>query len=191
MSPDGRDGDRVRRARRLLAVAPDRLRRDAPRALGALSAGSVDWLAPVMSPSTMVTALFGLYGGIGLLTFLLYRRLSPQVEAGLDSPPAPLGRSRGIAYRLAALFSVGAFGGGLVINALPALWLSERFGIGVGTVGAIFFVTSLCSAASYFAAVPLAKRFGLINTMVFTHLPSSIFLILTAFAPTVWIALDS
>ena len=156
--------------------------------LGALSVGSVDWLAPVVSPSTMVTALFGLYGGIGLLTFLLYRRLSPQVEAGTDNPPAPLGPSRGIVYRLAALFSVDAFGGGLVINALLALWLSERFGIGVATIGAIFFVTSLCSAVSYFAAVPLAKRFGLINTMVFTHLPSSVFLILTAFAPTIWIA---
>jgi hypothetical protein len=56
------------------------------------------------------------------------------------------------------------------------------------TVGAIFFVTSLCSAISYFAAVPLANRFGLVNTMVFTHLPSNLFLILTAFAPTVWIA---
>ena len=119
---------------------------------------------------------------------MLYRHLSPKVEAGTDSPPAPLGPSRGIVYRLAALFSVDAFGGGLVINALLTLWLSERFGIGVATIGAIFFVTSLCSAVSYFAAVPLARRFGLINTMVFTHLPSSLFLILTAFAPTIWIA---
>ena len=96
--------------------------------------------------------------------------------------------SRRLVYRLAALFSVDAFGGGLVINALLTIWLSERFGIGVATIGAIFFVTSLCSAVSYFAAVPLAKRFGLMNTMVFTHLPSSLFLILTAFAPTIWIA---
>jgi MFS family permease len=157
-------------------------------ALGALSVGSVEWLAPVIAPSATVTAFFGLYAVIGLLTFLLYRHLSPRAEAGTDSPPAPLGPSRGIVYRLAALFSVDAFGGGLVINALLTIWLSERFGIGVATIGAIFFVTSLCSAASYFAAVPLAKRFGLINTMVFTHLPSSVFLILTAFAPTVWVA---
>jgi MFS family permease len=157
-------------------------------ALGALSVGVVDWLAPVVLPSIMVAALFGLYGGIGLFMGLLYRNLSPKTEAGTDSPPAPLGPSRGIVYRLAALFSVDAFSGGLVINALLVLWLSERFGIGVSTVGAIFFVTSLCSAVSQFAAVPLAKRFGLINTMVFTHLPSSVFLILTAFAPTVWIA---
>jgi MFS family permease len=157
-------------------------------ALGALSVGMVDWLAPVIAPSATVTALFGLYAAIGLLTFVLYRHLSPQVEAGTDNPPAPLGPSRGIVYRLAALFSVDAFGGGLVINALLTIWLSERFGIGVATIGAIFFVTSLCSAVSYFAAVPLAKRFGLINTMVFTHLPSSLFLVLTAFAPTIWIA---
>jgi MFS family permease len=153
-----------------------------------VSVGSVDWLAPVIAPSATVTGLFGLYAVVGLLTFFLYRHLSPRVEAGTDSPPAPLGPSRGIVYRLAALFSVDAFGGGLVINALLTIWLSDRFGIGVATIGAIFFVTSLCSAVSYFAAVPLAKRFGLINTMVFTHLPSSVFLILTAFAPTIWIA---
>ncbi|MGF9760356.1 MFS transporter [Microvirga sp. 0TCS3.31] len=157
-------------------------------ALGALSVGVVDWLAPVMAPSTTVAALFGLYGGIGLLTCLLYRNLSPEAEPGTHSPPAPLGPSRGIVYRLAMLFSLDAFGGGLVINALLALWLSERFGLEVSTIGVIFFVTSLCSAVSYFAAVPLARRFGLINTMVFTHLPSSLFLILTAFAPTIWIA---
>jgi MFS family permease len=157
-------------------------------ALGALSVGVVDWLAPVFSPGPTSAALFGLYGLLGLLTFLLYRRLSPQVEAGADSPPAPLGPSRGIVYRLAALFSVDAFGGGLVINALLTIWLSERFGIGIATIGMIFFVTSLCSAVSYFVAVPLARRFGLINTMVFTHLPSNLFLILTAFAPTIWTA---
>ena len=157
-------------------------------ALGALSVGTVDWLSPLIAPPTTTRILFGLYSVIGLLTFFLYRHLSPQVEAGTDSPPAPLGPSRGIVYRLAALFSVDAFGGGLVINALLSLWLSERFGISVATIGAIFFVTSLCSAVSYFAAVPLARRFGLINTMVFTHLPSSLFLVLTAFAPTVWSA---
>jgi MFS family permease len=157
-------------------------------ALGALSVGTVEWLSPLIAPPTTTRILFGLYSVIGLLTFFLYRHLSPQVEAGTDSPPAPLGPSRGIVYRLAALFSVDAFGGGLVINALLSLWLSERFGISVATIGAIFFVTSLCSAVSYFAAVPLARRFGLINTMVFTHLPSSLFLVLTAFAPTVWSA---
>ena len=74
----------------------------------------VDWLAPVIAPSATVTALFGLYATIGLLTFFLYRHLSPQVEADTDNTPAPLGPSRGIVYRLAALFSVDAFGGVLL-----------------------------------------------------------------------------
>jgi MFS family permease len=157
-------------------------------AIGALSVGTVDWLASVIAPPTLVTVLFGLYGVLGILTFLLYRGLSPQAEAGTERLPAPLGPSRGTVYRLAALFSVDAFGGGLGVNALLALWLSERFGISISMVGSIFFATSLCAAVSYFAAVPLARRFGLVNTMVFTHLPSNLFLILTAFAPTVWIA---
>lgn len=154
-------------------------------ALGALSVGAVDWLAFVIAPPTILTMLFGLYGILGILTFLLYRGLSPKAEAATERLPAPLGPSRGTVYHLAALFSVDAFGGGLVVNALLALWLSERFGISIATVGSIFFVTSLCAAVSYFAAVPLARRFGLVNTMVFTHLPSNLFLILTAFAPTV------
>jgi MFS family permease len=157
-------------------------------ALGALAAGAVDWLAPAIAPRTVITTLFAAYGAIGILTFVLYRGLSPGAEAGIDAPPAPLGPSRGTVYRLAALFSVDSFGGGLVINALLALWLNTRFGVSVATIAAIFFATSLCSAVSYFAAVPLAKRFGLVNTMVFSHLPANLFLILTAFAPTVWIA---
>ena len=157
-------------------------------ALGALSVGAVDWLAPVIAPATTMQLLFGAYGMLGVLTFFLYRGLSGKVEVGADRPPAPLGPSRGTVYRLAALFCIDSFGGGLVVNALLALWLSERFGVNISTVGTIFFVTSLCSAASYFAAVPLANRFGLVNTMVFTHLPANIFLILTAFAPTIWLA---
>ena len=157
-------------------------------ALGALSIGAVDWLAPVIAPATTMQLLFGAYGMLGVLTFFLYRGLSGMVEVGADRPPAPLGPSRGTVYRLAALFCINSFGGGLVVNALLALWLSERFGVNISTVGMIFFVTSLCSAASYFAAVPLANRFGLVNTMVFTHLPANIFLILTAFAPTIWLA---
>jgi MFS family permease len=157
-------------------------------AFGALSAGVVDWLAPAVAPGTVITALFAAYGTLGILTFFLYRGLSAAAEAGTDAPPAPLGPSRRTVYQLASLFSVDAFGGGLVINSLLALWLNVRFGVSVSTVATIFFVTTLCSAASYFAAVPLAKRFGLVNTMVFTHLPSNVFLVLTAFAPTIWIA---
>ena len=157
-------------------------------ALGALAAGVVDWFAPAVAPATTINILFVLYGLLGLLTFVLYRGLSAAVEVGDGSPPVPLGPSRRRVYGLAALFSIDAFGGGLVVNALLALWLYERFGLSVSTTGAIFFATKLCSAMSYFLAVPLARRFGLINTMVFTHLPANILLILTAFAPTIEVA---
>jgi MFS family permease len=157
-------------------------------ALGALAAGIVDWFAPAIPPGTTINLLFILYGVIGLLTFVLYRGLSPAIEVGDGNPPAPLGPSRRRVYGLAALFSVDAFGGGLVVNALLALWLYERFGLSISTTGAIFFATKLCSAVSYFLAVPLARRFGLVNTMVFTHLPANIFLALTAFAPSIEMA---
>jgi MFS family permease len=157
-------------------------------ALGALAAGIVDWFAPAIPPGTTINLLFILYGVIGLLTFVLYRGLSPAIEVGDANPPAPLGPSRRRVYGLAALFSVDAFGGGLVVNALLALWLYERFGLSISTTGAIFFATKLCSAVSYFLAVPLARRFGLVNTMVFTHLPANIFLALTAFAPSIEMA---
>lgn len=75
-----------------------------------------------------------------------------------------------------------------MLNSLLALWLFQRFGLDVATTGAVFFATGLCSAASYFAAVPLARRFGLVNTMVFTHLPSNLFLALVPFAPDIWAA---
>lgn len=153
-------------------------------AVGALAAGAVDWLAPFAAPATVIDALFVLYGALGVASFLLYRGLSPRAEAAEDAPAAPLGPgSRRRVHGLAALFALDSFGGGFVINSLLALWLSERFGLEVATVGAVFFVTGLCSAVSYFAAVPLARRFGLVNTMVFTHLPSSLLLVATAFAP--------
>lgn len=155
---------------------------------GALAAGAVDWLAPLISPTTVTHGLFVLYGLLGGVSFLLYRGLSPRAEATGDAPAAPLGASRRRVHRLAALFALDSFGGGFVVNSLLVLWLSERFGLDVAEVGTIFFATGLCSALSYFAAVPLARRFGLVNTMVFTHLPSSVFLILTAFAPNAWTA---
>jgi len=157
-------------------------------ALGALASGAVDWLAPFITRPIIIDGLFALYGALGLGSFLLYRGLSPRAETAGDAQAKPLGPSRHRVLGLAALFAVDAFGGGFVVNALVALWLFQRFGLDVATTGAIFFATGLCSAASYFAAVPLARRFGLVNTMVFTHLPANVFLVLTAFAPTAWAA---
>jgi len=157
-------------------------------AAGTLAAGTVDWLGPALGRQTVTQALFALYGCIGLASFLLYRRLSSLAEANGATAPSALGLSRRRVYAPAALFSLDSFGGGLVLNSLLALWLFERFGLDVATTGAIFFATGLCSAVSYLAAVPLSRRFGLVNTMVFTHLPSNVFLILVAFAPNLWSA---
>ena len=153
-------------------------------AAGALAAGMVDWLAPWAGARTVIEALFLLYGGLGLASLLLYRGLSAAAEAPAgEAPAAPLGPSRRRVYGLAALFSLDAFGGGFIVTSLLSLWLSGRFGLEVAALGAVFFATGLCSALSYLAAVPLARRFGLVNTMVWTHLPSSVLLVLAAFAP--------
>jgi MFS family permease len=156
-------------------------------ALGALAIGGLDRLEASLPGVDVSAALFLLYGGIGLATLLLYAGLS-EVRPADGPPPAPLGPSRRRVYGLAALFSVDAFAGGFIVNSLLAVWLFERFGLSVATTGAIFFVTGICASLSYFAAARLAARFGLVNTMVFTHLPSSIFLILAAFAPTLPLA---
>ena len=91
--------------------------------------------------------------------------------------------------RLAALFSVDAFAGGLTVNALMSLWLLERFGFTLTQAGVFFFWTGLLGAASQLAAPVVARRIGLLNTMVFTHLPANVCLVLAALAPSLPIAL--
>jgi predicted MFS family arabinose efflux permease len=91
--------------------------------------------------------------------------------------------------RLAALFSVDAFAGGLVVNSLLALWLLQRFGLSLAQTGVFFFWTGLLSAASQLAAPAVARRFGLLNTMVFTHIPANVCLVLAALAPSLTVAL--
>ena len=112
----------------------------------------------------------------------LYRRL-PHVEMREAAPSTPLGPSRRIVYKLAALFSLDSFAGGFAVQSLMALWLFERFDLSLSAASLFFFWSSTLAAFSFPVAAWLAKRIGLINTMVFTHIPSSIFLILAAFAP--------
>ena len=100
-----------------------------------------------------------------------------------EVPSAPLQQSRRLVYGLAALFGMDSFGTGFLVQSLLALWLYQRFHISVTTAAAILFWSGVCSAISYLVAVPIARRIGLINTMVFTHLPSNMFLILIPFAP--------
>lgn len=101
-----------------------------------------------------------------------------------SEPRRPLERSRGIVTRLSGLFALDSFGGGFVTQAFLAYWFTERWGTSTATLGAIFFAIGLLQAGSFQLAVRLAGRIGLLNTMVFTHLPSNLLLALIPFAPT-------
>jgi len=119
---------------------------------------------------------------------LIYRSLSPAIEPADSTPAAPLGESRSIVYRLAAVFSLDALGGGFVVQSLLALWLYERFNLSVTVAGALLFWTGVCSAFSAFVSARIAKRIGLIRTMVFTHLPAQLLLISAALVPNLSLA---
>jgi MFS family permease len=158
-------------------------------ALGALAAGVPEWLAAAgWSMVEALRTMFVLYGAIGIAVWLLYLRL-PNPRTGEHRPAVPLGPSRAIVWRLAGLFSVDSFAGGFTLNSLLALWLFQRFDMSLASAGAFFFWTGLLAAVSQLAAAPLARRVGLINTMVFTHIPSSLFLIGAAFASSLELTL--
>jgi MFS family permease len=155
-------------------------------ALGALSAGFPDLLATGFSldMKSALQLMFGLYGVIGMLVASIYFTLPRQAGAHLQTPAAPLRQSRKKVYTLAALFSLDSFGGGFVVQAMIALWLFQKFQLSITLAGAIFFWTGVLSAFSALVAVRIARRIGLVNTMVFTHLPANLFLLLTPFMPT-------
>lgn len=158
-------------------------------AVGALSVGL---LAPLraatgLSQLTLIAAAFAVYGSLALISAWLYRRL-PEEPVGAETPRTPLGPSRRNVYGLAALFSLDAFGSGFMVQSLFALWLFHRFGLSLAVAGGFFFWTGALSAVSQLAAPPLAKRIGLINTMVFTHIPANLCMVAVAFAPNVEVA---
>jgi len=154
-------------------------------AFGALFAGFTEVLADAINvgPATAMQAMFLLYGLLGLLSGLIYRRLPPDLETETGAAAAPLRQSKRIVYTLAALFSLDAFGGGFIVQSMLALWLFGKFELSIAIAGTIFFWTGVLSAFSYLVAVRIANRIGLVNTMVFTHLPSSVLLILVPFVP--------
>ncbi len=165
--------------------------------IGALSmaAGSL----AVAAPDAMAQAgigkiaafkiLFYAYAALGLASAALYCRL-PHVQAEEKRSRAPLGPSRGLVYKLAALFSLDAFAGGFIVQSLMALWLFKRFDLSLSAASLFFFWVSTLSAFSYPVAAFIARRIGLVNTMVFTHIPSSIFLVLAAFSPNLYLTLS-
>ena len=153
---------------------------------GASSAGAL--LAGL--PSLDVRLLFLAYTISGLLGATIYSLLSEKVEAapGAARRSALSTRSRPIVFRLSALFAVDAFGGGFIGSSILSYYFYLRFNLSLSTLGVIFFATQLVTALSFLLAEPIARRIGLLRTMVFSHIPSNVLLIGVAFAPTAPIA---
>jgi MFS family permease len=161
-------------------------------ATGALIGGSLAQvlqnrgIVPVNSYRAVVIG----YAVIGAVLAVLFSRLT----AGIEAPVRPdhasvrsrlgLHRSRGVVFRLSALFALDAFAGGLVVQSIVAYWFHARFGVPPGTLGAIFFGANVLAGISALLAARIAGKIGLINTMVFTHIPSNVLLILVPFMPT-------
>jgi len=135
------------------------------------------------------------YTLIGVLLVVLFLLLSQSVEAPklTEASPIPrrlgLHKSRGVVYRLSSLFALDAFAGGLVVQSMMAYWFNIKFGVQPAALGAIFFGANILAGISALSAAWIAKRIGLINTMVYTHIPSNILLILVPFMPTLPLAI--
>jgi MFS family permease len=168
-------------------------------ALGALAAGyatsalQASW-APVDSYRVVVVA----YALIGVALAAIFSAASPAVEAGVSSTPAGdrpivarlsgIHRSRRVVLKLAALFSLDSFGGGFVVQSFAAYWFYLRFGVDPRTLGTLFFAANVFAGLSALVASRLAHRIGLVNTMVVTHLPSNVLLMLIPLMPTLRLA---
>ena len=163
----------------------------AAAALGSLAAGLPEWVAGIadIADDTALRLVFVVYALAGVAVLVVYSGLSARVEPPAAQPAAPLNESRRIVLRLAAVFSLDAFGGGFVVQSILALWLFRRFDLSVAAAGALLFWTGLFSALSSFLSARIARRIGLIRTMVFTHMPAQVFLIGAAFMPNVWLAI--
>jgi MFS family permease len=164
-------------------------------AVGALCGGG---LAQAMqsagfTPLTSYRAVVAGYATLGLALGILFTRLSPNVEAPRtgQTPASLLGlhRSRKVVIRLSALFSLDAFAGGFVIQSIVAYWFHVRFGVEPGVLGGIFFAANILAGISALSAARIAAKIGLINTMVFTHIPSNVLLMLVPLMPNLPLAI--
>ncbi len=168
-------------------------------ALGALAGGGLaQWL-----PSFGFTSLTGYraiviaYGAMGLLLAILFLSLSPsvEVEAPVDPEKAVpkrllgLHQSRSVIFKLSALFALDSFAGGFVMQSLLAYWFHVKFGVAPGLLGGIFFGANILAGISALSASNIASRIGLVNTMVFTHIPSNVLLILVPLMPNATLAI--
>jgi len=164
---------------------------DAGHAVGGLLAGlpvALQWIAG-WEPLGATRVGLAIYAGIFLLAALLPLRLSPRVEMGAGTRSLRVSpASRAVLWKISALFALDSFAGGFLTTALLAFYFFERFGVGPVAVGLLFFGARVANALSHLAAARLARRFGLVNTMVFTHIPSSLLLATVPFAPNFPIA---
>ncbi|MFL5421223.1 MAG: MFS transporter [Myxococcales bacterium] len=160
-------------------------------AVGALAAGLPDLAARRLGVPILLaerTVFLG-YSAVGFLTAVLYAGLSRTIEHGMTGPGRPLSKSRRVVLELSALFSLDSFGGGFVVQSLLALYLFRRFALSLETAGAFFFVAGTLAAFSQIVSGRLAARIGHVRTMVYTHLPSNIFLIVAGLMPTASLAI--
>jgi len=157
--------------------------------LGALAAALPQFARTVWDGAPTDRVWFLLFLPIAAIGVIIARRLTPAVEvAGRRSRGAPLGPSRPAVTRLAGLFAVDAFGGGFVVQTFIAFWLIDRFDATTANVGVLFAAIGVIQTLSFLVAPILARRWGLLNTMVFTHLPSNLLLTAVAFAPNLPVA---
>jgi MFS family permease len=159
-------------------------------ALGSFGAATPELLATLgVAQTTALRAMFVAYAVLGIAGGILYARTMPTKTPTTERATAALGPSRRIVYKMAALFSIDAFAGGFAVQSLIALWLFTRFDLSLYAAGLFFFWSGVLAAFSFPVAAWLSRRIGLVNTMVFTHIPSSVCLILAAIAPNVETAL--
>lgn len=160
-------------------------------AVGSLAAGLPAWLYLAFSLDLLIghRMMFACYAVLAAASLVCFTRLSRSIELDFQRNGDPKGwlalrRSRRTVTKLAALFGLDALGGGFIVQSLLAYWFAVRFDVGGEVLGPVFLAVSLMKAISYSLAVRLADRFGLINTMVFTHLPSNVILILIPLMPS-------
>ncbi len=159
-------------------------------AAGALASGSPDMLAGYgISQFAALKGMFVFYALLGLAGGFLYTRIPSSAPPEAEKPAHALGPSRRIVYKLAALFSVDSFGSGFAVQSLIALWLFNKFELSLSVAGLFFFWSGVATAFSFPVAAWLSSRIGLINTMVFTHIPANLCLIAAAIAPNLEVAL--
>jgi MFS family permease len=149
-----------------------------------------------VTPIASNRAIIFVYAAVGLLITVIFTRLSPAAEAPQDAGSSiaaknflGIGASRAVVFKLSGLFALDAFGGGFVVQSFAAYWFYLRFGVNPATLGGIFFGANIFGGISALAASRLASRFGLVKTMVFTHLPSNILLILVPLMPNLTLAI--